>query len=91
MLIKGTTTLTVTDHSAILTSNAPDAAGFRVLIASPGDGEWAGINKKVKIRLLRRAVIASEWGNYTSIKVALRNRNEKDDADVPDDAKTFIR
>ena len=48
------------------------------------NGEWAGINKKVKIRLLRRAVIASEWGNYTSIEVALRNRNEKDEADDPD-------
>ena len=38
LMLSGKTTLTVTDHSAELTNNAPDAAGFRVLIASPG--EW---------------------------------------------------
>ena len=56
-----------------------------MLISSPGNGEWGGINKKIKVRLLRRANLASEWGNYTSIEVALRNRGKKNEVDEPDE------
>ena len=74
--------LTLTDHAAVLGDNALDASGFRVIIKSPGAGEWAGINRKVTIQLLRRATLASEWGNYQTIKVALRQRNPKGDGDL---------
>ena len=80
--IVGETTLSLTDYSAVLPNNAADGSGFRVLIVSPGAGEWAGINRKVKVRLLRRANLASEWGNYNTIKVALRNRDAKGETDA---------
>ena len=33
----------------------------------------------------RKRGLGSEYGAFTSIKVALRNRNAKDDADEPED------
>ena len=85
----GKDTITVLDYSALLSNNAPDASGFRVLISSPGNGEWGGITEKIQVRLLRRRNLASEWGNYTSIEVALRNRNKKGDADEPVDRDIY--
>ena len=77
-------TLTVTDHRAdISTTAAADGSGFRVIIAAPSPvTKWAKVGKnQVKVKVLRRDGIASQWGNYSSIKVALRQRNEKGDGD----------
>ena len=54
-----------------------------MIIAAPSPvTKWAKVGKnQVKVKVLRRDGIASQWGNYSSIKVALRQRNEKGDGD----------
>ena len=68
---------------------AIDASGIRVLLVSPGNGEYASVGERtVKVQLLRKDGLASEWGNYTGITVALWNRNPKGDGDVHPDGNT---
>ncbi|MDE2798726.1 MAG: T9SS type A sorting domain-containing protein [Gemmatimonadota bacterium] len=55
-----------------LPKNAVDASGFRLTIAAPGVGKWAKAAKnQVKVQLHRRAGLASDFGNYETIKVSL--------------------
>ena len=53
--------------------------GFRVTIAAPDDGPTKigrrSVKISVKVQVHRRDGLASQWGNYTSIEVSLRNRN----------------
>ncbi len=79
----GEGTITINDYSANLLKNAVDAAGFRVIIASPGDGpdDWAKADKNsVKVQVLRKDGPSSQWGNYNSIKVSLFD-DPQDDGD----------
>lgn len=70
-------TITIEDTQADLTDNAEDASGFRLTMAAPGPGKWAKVGaNQVKIQLHRRAGLASEWGNYASIAVALYNEDD---------------
>ena len=83
-LTDGTITLTIVDTQADLTGTAAiDASGFRVTIAAPSPTGWAKVAKNaVKVQVHRRAGVASDWGNYASIQVALH-----DESDYDDDAK----
>ena len=84
-------TLTITDVTVALpeADRAIDASGIRVLVVSPGNGEYASVgDRKVKVQLLRKDGLASEWGDYTGITVALWNRNPKGDGDVHPDGNT---
>lgn len=73
---------TITDTQADLPDNAVDVSGFRVTIAAPGVGKWAKVAKNaVKVQVHRRAGLASEWGNYESIQVALHDESNYDDED----------
>ena len=65
-------TVTITDTQANLADTAVDASGFRVTMAAPGPGKWAKVGKnQVKVQLHRRAGLASDFGNYASIRVDL--------------------
>ncbi len=69
-------TITIVDTQVDLTDNAVDASGFRVTIASPSPTGWAKVGaNQVKVQVHRRAGLASEWGNYASIQVALYNNH----------------
>ena len=72
-----TVTVTIVDTQADLTDNAVDASGFRLTMAAPAPGKWAKVGaNQVKVQLHRRAGLASEWGNYSSITVSLYNEDE---------------
>ncbi len=81
-----TAKITVTDHSASLARNAVSARGFQVHLTHPTGTATARSGKDaVKVQLRRKRGLASEFGAFTSIEVALRNRNAKGDADMPDE------
>ena len=70
-------TITITDTQADLPKTATDASGFRLTIASPGPGKWAKVGKnQVKVQLHRRVGVASDFGNYTGIKIDLYNESK---------------
>ncbi len=74
--------ITITDTAADLADTAVDASGFRVTMAAPGPGKWAKVGKnQVKVQLHRRAGVASDFGNYTSIRVDLFDENIGHDSD----------
>ena len=82
-------TFTINDTNVNLpdVDNAVDASGIRVLVVSPGNGEYASVgDRKVKVQVLRKDGLASEWGNYTGLAVSLFNRNEKGNGDDPEEA-----
>lgn len=71
-------TLTLSDVEVDLPAvdQAIDASGIRVLVAKPGNGEYASVgDRTIKVQLLRKDGLASEFGDYTGIVVALYNRN----------------
>ena len=73
-------TVTSVDTQADLTDNAVDASGFRVTIASPAANGWAKVAKNaVKVQVHRRAGLASEFGQYESIQVALHDESNYDE------------
>ena len=90
--VSDTGTFQLTDYSANYPKNAVDAAGFRVIIASPGDGpnDWAKADKNsVKVQVLRKDGPSSQWGNYSSIKVSLFN-DEDEDGDGDDETTNDV-
>ncbi len=90
-----TGTFQLTDYSADYPKNAVDAVGFRVIIASPGDGpdDWAKADKNsVKVQVLRKDGPSSQWGNFSSIKVSLFNDPQDDgdgDGDMTNDEELY--
>ena len=81
-----TAKITVTDHSASLIRNAVSARGYQVYLTAPAITATARAAKDaVKVQLRRKRGLGSHFGAFTSIEVALRNRNAKGDADMPDD------
>ena len=83
--IKKEAKITVTDHSATLATNAVSARGYQVFFTKPTGANYAKAAKDaVIVEVKRKRGLASEYGAFSSIKVALRNRNAKGDADVPD-------
>ena len=84
--IEKTADVTVTDHSASLVRNAASARGYQVFLTAPAGGATAkAANKAVKVQVRRKRGFGSEYGAFASIKIALRNRDAKDEEDVPDE------
>ena len=80
-----TAEITVTDHSASLTRDAASARGYQVHFTAPTGANAVGAGKdKIKVQLRRKRGLGRDFGAFTSIEVAIRNRNAKGDADVPD-------
>ena len=84
--IEKTAEVTVTDHSATLDPNAISARGYQVWLTKPAGGATAKAAKDaVLVQVRRKRGLGSEYGAFASIKVALRNRNAKDEADDPEE------
>ena len=80
-----TTKITVTDHSASLTRDAASARGYQVYLTAPSATATArALKDAVKVQLRRKRGLGADFGAFTSIEVALRNRNAKGDLDDPD-------
>ena len=82
--LSGTATLSITDGvAATLPKNAADADGFRVEITAPDEPpKWAKVGpNQVKVQVIRRDVVAQQWGNFTSIRVALHSDDDDGDTD----------
>ena len=78
--------ITVTDHSASLTRDAASARGYQVHLTAPSATATArAVKDAVKVQLRRKRGLGANFGAFTSIEVALRNRNAKGDADMPDE------
>ena len=74
----------ITDVTVALPAadQAIDASGIRVLVVSPGNGEYASVGeRKVKVQMLRKDGLASEFGDYSGITVSLYNRAKDGKAD----------
>ena len=79
-----TAKLTVTDHSASLVRDAASARGYQVHLTAPSaTGTARAVKDAVKVQVRRKRGLGADFGAFTSIKVALRNRNAKGDADDP--------
>ena len=79
-------TVDVIDYSASLTRNAVSARGMQVFLTAPTGANPVGAGKnKIKVEVRRKGGLGSEFGAFTSIKVALRNRNAKGDEDDPEE------
>ena len=82
--LSDTATLSITDGVAKeLTKNATDADGFRAEITKTlGNNGWVKVGKEtVQIRVYRRDIVASEWGNFSSIRVGLHTDDGVADTD----------
>ena len=80
-----TAKLTVTDHSASLARDAVSARGYQVYLTAPSATATArAVKDAIKVQLRRKRGLGKEFGAFTSIEIALRNRNAKGDADMPD-------
>ena len=83
----GTGTVEIRDYSTVLPRNAEDAAGFRVIIAKPGDGAWVkATSDAVRVQLKRRVGLASHFANFSMITVSLY---EDDGDDAKNDAEEY--
>ena len=74
--LSGTASISITDgRVAELDKDADDADGFRVIITTPTtSAKWARVGaNQVKVQVHRKHGLASEWGEYTQIKVALHD------------------
>ena len=60
----------------VINRDAADVQGFRVVIASPGDKQWAGIGDEVEVHVMRVSRHAYDWTQFTSIAVSLRDTTE---------------
>ena len=81
-----TAKITVTDHSASLTRNAASARGYQVHLTAPSATATArAVKDAIKVQVRRKRGLGANFGAFTSIEVALRNRNAKGDEDVPDE------
>ncbi len=77
--------ITITDHAASLTRSAQSIRGMRVVIAAPADGKWAPTgNNKIKVQVLRKGQLASEFGAFSSIKVGLHHDDGDEDTADPE-------
>lgn len=92
----GSPKITITDYAASLPRDARSIRGTRVIIQTPAGKtdppyNWAATgNGKIRVRVLRKGRLASEFGAFTSIRVSLRQRNEKGDADVDVDGNGTV-
>ena len=67
-------TITITDHHASLPRNARSIRGMRVQITTPAAGAYAPTGKdKIKVQVLRKGLLAAEYGAFSSVKVSLFN------------------
>lgn len=83
--LERTAKITVTDHSASLARNAVSARGYQVHLTAPTGGNTArAIKDAVKVQVRRKRGLGANFGSFSSIEVALRNRNAKGDEDVPE-------
>ena len=83
--LERTAKITVTDHSVSLARNAVSARGYQVHLTAPTGGNTArAIKDAVKVQVRRKRGLGANFGAFTSIEVALRNRNAEGKADVPD-------
>ena len=83
-----TAKITVTDHSASLTRNAVSARGYQVHLTAPTGGNTARSAKDaVKVQLRRKRGLGANFGAFTSIEIALRNRGRSgnNEVDQPDE------
>ena len=64
----------VTITLQIIQRNANDVEGYRVTIASPGDGAWVGFGKKkVNVQVKRLNNVAFSWTEFQDIAISLRD------------------
>ena len=57
---------------SIITRDAEDVAGYRVLLTAPGENAWKGIAKKaVTVEVVRADRTAYPWTEFSSIAVSL--------------------
>ena len=58
---------------------------MRVVIAAPADGAWAPTgNNKIKVQVLRKGQLASEYGAFSLIKVGLHHDDGDEDEVNPE-------
>ena len=86
--LERTAKLTVTDHSASLTRNAVSARGYQVHLTAPTGGNTArSVKDAVKVQVRRKRGLGANFGAFSSIEVALRNRrgSGNSEADFPNE------
>ena len=72
-------TISITDHAASLARNARSIRGTRVVITEPAADAYAPTGKdKIKVQVLRKGLLAAEFGAFTSVKVSLFNDPDND-------------
>ncbi len=77
--------ITITDHAASLTPSAKSIRGMRVVITTPKADAWAPTGKdKIKVQVLRKGQLASEFGAFSSIKVGLHQDDGDGETEAPD-------
>ena len=69
---------------SIITRDAADVAGYRVLLTAPGENAWKGIVKKaVTVEVVRADRTAYPWAEFSSIAVSLADTLVTDSDDDP--------
>ena len=67
-------TISITDHAASMEPSARSIRGMRVQITTPAAGAYAPTGKdKIKVQVLRKGLLAAEFGAFSSVKVSLFN------------------